>query len=158
MRISDCSSDVCSSDRELGENPTGAGLSVVVNIGAGSAGDIVELLEDRLPDSEIVVLDDPSELPNALEAAATGEIRVLGVAGGDGSINTAAGIAAEHGLPLLALPGGSLNHLARDLGITSVEDAAAALAAGTAVEVDLPTTDGRPFLNTASFENGRAHV
>src|SRR3546814_10334593 len=101
MRISDCSSDVCSSDRELGENPTGAGLSVVVNIGAGSAGDIVELLEDRLPDSEIVVLDDPSELPNALEAAATGEIRVLGVAGGDGSINTAAGIAAEHGLPLL---------------------------------------------------------
>jgi diacylglycerol kinase family enzyme len=44
------------------------------------------------------------------------QLRAIGVAGGDGSINTAAGVALRHGLPLVVVPGGTLNHLARDLG------------------------------------------
>jgi undecaprenyl-diphosphatase len=73
------------------------------------------------------------------------------VVGGDGSINTTAAIAADLGMPVVAVPGGTLNHLSQDLGLSSVEDTVAAVAAGTAVEVDLPSIDGRPFLNTASF-------
>jgi diacylglycerol kinase family enzyme len=45
---------------------------------------------------------------------------------------------------------GTLNHLARDLGIESTDDALAAFLLGQAVEVDVATIDGRPFLNSAS--------
>ena len=39
-----------------------------------------------------------------------------GVWGGDGTVGTAAAAAVEHSLPLLVLPGGTLNHFARDAG------------------------------------------
>jgi undecaprenyl-diphosphatase len=57
----------------------------------------------------------------------------------------------EAGRPLAVFAGGTLNHFARDLGIATVEDTADAVRAGRAVEVDVGTIDGRPFLNTASF-------
>ncbi|HEY8544862.1 MAG TPA: diacylglycerol kinase family protein, partial [Acidimicrobiales bacterium] len=78
-------------------------------------------------------------------------VRALGVAGGDGSINTAADVALEHRLPLAVVPAGTLNHLARDLGVETVDDAVTAIRAGTAIEVDVARIAGRPFLNTASF-------
>ena len=137
---------------ELEPNPTGAGLVLAVNTGAGSAGDIAEQLERLLPEAEVVALEDPTTLPDVIaEAAGRTGVVAVGVAGGDGSINTTAAIAAERGLPVAAVPGGTLNHLSRDLGLGSVEDTVAAVTAGTAVEVDLPSIDGRPFLNTASF-------
>jgi diacylglycerol kinase family enzyme len=137
---------------ELEPNPSGSGLFLAVNTGAGSAGDMAERLSKLLPDAEVTAIDDPSTLPDVLRAAAgRDDVSVLGVAGGDGSINTTAAIAAEHGMPVVAVPGGTLNHLTRDLGLGSLEDTVAAVAAGTAIEVDLPSIDGRPFLNTASF-------
>lgn len=136
----------------LDPNPSGAGLVVAVNMGAGSAARVAARLRERLPDAEILELEDATALPDALELAAGREaVTGLGVAGGDGSINTTAAIAAARGLPVAAIPGGTLNHLTRDLGLLSVDDTVDALAAGSAVEVDLPTIDGRPFLNTASF-------
>lgn len=137
---------------QLGENPRGEGVFIAVNTGAGSASDLAEGLRTLLPDAEVVALEDPGALPDVLrEAAARPGLKAIGVAGGDGSINTTAGIAADHGLPVVAVPGGTLNHLSRDLGLDVPEDSVRAVAAGTAVEVDLPTIDGRPFLNTASF-------
>ncbi len=40
---------------------------------------------------------------------------MLGVCGGDGTVNAAAEVALRHGLPLAVLPGGTLNHFAYDL-------------------------------------------
>jgi diacylglycerol kinase family enzyme len=134
--------------------PGGEGLTVVVNPSAGSAagGDLVEELARVLPAARLVALDDPGELVTTLERAASEPgTRGLGVAGGDGSINAAAGVATAHGLPLAVVPGGTLNHLARDLGVSTVDDVAAAVRAGSAIEVDLPAIDGRRFVNTASF-------
>jgi undecaprenyl-diphosphatase len=54
-------------------------------------------------------------------------------------------------LPLVVVPGGTLNHLARDLGLAGPEDAVAAVREGHLVAVDLGSIDGKPFLNTASF-------
>ena len=138
---------------ELAPNPSGAGVVIAVNPNAGSSGDaMAEELRRLLPDAEVVSLDDPADLGDVLTAAASRAGTVaLGAAGGDGTLNAAAAIAVAHGLPLLAVPGGTLNHLARDLGLSDPTDAAAAVAAGQAVEVDLPRIDGRPFLNTASF-------
>ena len=135
--------------------PDGTGLGIVVNPGAGSSrsggDDPAKLLGEALPGARIVVPDDPSDLPAELHRLARSGARALGVAGGDGSINTAAAVALEHGLPLAVVPAGTLNHLARDLGVETLDDAVAAVRAGTAIEVDVARIAGRPFLNTASF-------
>jgi undecaprenyl-diphosphatase len=73
------------------------------------------------------------------------------VAGGDGSINAAAEVAAEHRVPLLVVPAGTLNHFAIALGVKSVADAARAVSEGQAVAVDRAIIDGHGFVNTASI-------
>ncbi|CAN5192474.1 hypothetical protein BH24ACT1_BH24ACT1_03700 [soil metagenome] len=125
---------------------------MVVNPGAGSrvGGGPLQRLADALPEARLVELDEGDDLIEALGQAAS-EGRILGVVGGDGSINAAAGIAHTEGMPLFAVPGGTLNHFARDVGLDSVDDAVAALVAGEVIAVDLAEIDGQPFLNTASF-------
>jgi membrane-associated phospholipid phosphatase/diacylglycerol kinase family enzyme len=135
--------------------PEGRGLVVVVNRASGSS-DTAASVRDALPFAE-VVLCDPEEVETELEKAA-GDCRALGVLGGDGTINRAAGIAVRHGLPLAVFPGGTFNHFAYDLGIESVHDTCRALTAGDAVRVDLgrftPGPGGNSpghFLNTFSL-------
>lgn len=137
----------------LDPNPTGAGVVIAVNPSAGSASSaLLDELRCLLPDAEVIALDDAGDLEEVLEAAARRPgTRAIGAAGGDGTLSWTAAIAARHGLPMVAVPGGTLNHLAADLGVEGPKDAAAAVAKGAAVEVDLPRIDGRPFLNTASF-------
>jgi undecaprenyl-diphosphatase len=60
-------------------------------------------------------------------------------------------VALRHRLPLVVVPAGTLNHLARDLGVETVADAVEAVRNGGAAEIDVGWIDGRPFLNTASF-------
>jgi undecaprenyl-diphosphatase len=135
--------------------PDGTGLGIVVNSGAGPdrgrPDDPATVLAEELPGAEVVVLDDPAQLTEELVRLARSGCRALGVAGGDGSINTAASVALDHGLPLAVVPAGTLNHLARDLGVSTVADTVTAVRAGTAIEVDVARIAGRPFLNTASF-------
>ncbi|MFC8918546.1 bifunctional phosphatase PAP2/diacylglycerol kinase family protein [Streptomyces sp. NPDC057116] len=137
--------------------PGGEGLVVVANTGAGS-GDTTALVRNALPRAEVLECA-PDDVSRALEkAAASGRCAALGVLGGDGTINRAAAVAAEHGLPLAVFPGGTLNHFAYDLGVESVHDTCRALTSGDAVRVDLgrftPGPDGAPhgyFLNTFSL-------
>ena len=79
-----------------------------------------------------------------------GARRVL-VAGGDGSIGSAAGALAGTGVELAILPCGTLNHLARDLSLPmDLSDAARVASAGRAVAVDAAVMNDRIFLNTSS--------
>lgn len=128
-------------------------MAIAVNPGAGSGrDDVAAELRDLLPEADVIELDRAGDLESVLDAASVRpEISVLGAAGGDGTLSWAAAIAARHGVPLLVIPGGTLNHLSRDLGLGTVAEAVAALAGGHAVEVDLPSIDGHPFVNTASF-------
>ncbi|GLF99821.1 bifunctional phosphatase PAP2/diacylglycerol kinase family protein [Streptomyces yaizuensis] len=114
--------------------PRGEGLVVVVNQRSGSA-DSAALLRDALPLAEVVECG-PRELAGELEGAAR-RGRALGVFGGDGTINLAAAVAVERGLPLAVFPGGTFNHFAYDLGVETVDDTCRALAGGEAVRVDL---------------------
>jgi undecaprenyl-diphosphatase len=136
-------------------SPTGAGVVVVVNPGAGTAESVAEELRAELPDAEVVELGEGDDLEPALEKAAARaaaqDAGVLGVAGGDGTINTGASVAARHGLPLLVVPAGTLNHFAFALGVESVADAADAVRQGRAVTVDRAQIDGQTFVNTASI-------
>jgi diacylglycerol kinase family enzyme/membrane-associated phospholipid phosphatase len=131
-------------------SPEGGGLVVVVNPSAGSSGRVAEELRAELPEAEIVEPEDGSDLPDALREAADRGC-AIGVAGGDGSVNTAAAVAAEHNKPLFVVPGGTLNHFAFALGLESIADAARAVREGRAVSVDRAVIDGHTFVNTASI-------
>ncbi|HVE46728.1 MAG TPA: phosphatase PAP2 family protein [Acidimicrobiales bacterium] len=131
-------------------SPDGGGVVVVVNQAAGQGNGTADQLRAELPAAEVVEVEDGNDIGDALEDAA-GRAQVLGVAGGDGSINTAAGVAAEAGKPLLVVPGGTLNHFAAALGIDSVGEAAAAVRGGRAVTVDRGLIAGHTFVNTASI-------
>ncbi|HEX8003643.1 MAG TPA: phosphatase PAP2 family protein [Mycobacteriales bacterium] len=136
----------------VGAAPQGEGVTIAVNAAAGatSPDDAAESIRTALPKADVVPLDDPEQLSKTLEAAAP-SARALGVHGGDGSVNAAAEVAFAHDLPLALVPGGTLNHLARDVGLDGVDDVARAVEQGSAVELDVAEIDGRPFLNTASF-------
>ncbi|GAB3579702.1 bifunctional phosphatase PAP2/diacylglycerol kinase family protein [Amycolatopsis endophytica] len=130
--------------------PAGDGLVLVVNPSAGSADStVLDRVTTELPQAKIIELGDGEDLADALtEAART--CRVLGVAGGDGTINIAARTAADHEVPLLVFPAGTLNHFARDIGVETAEDAITALRAGTAVRIDLGGLGDQVFVNTCS--------
>ncbi|MFD9407891.1 bifunctional phosphatase PAP2/diacylglycerol kinase family protein [Streptomyces sp. NPDC059989] len=114
--------------------PDGAGLSVVVNTGSGTAAAAgLDVLRTRLPKAEVIECAGP-ELAAALEEAVS-RATVLGVCGGDGTVNAAATAALRAGLPLAVFPGGTLNHFAMDLGLGGAEDTCRALASGHAVHI-----------------------
>ncbi|MEU9001692.1 phosphatase PAP2 family protein [Streptomyces sp. NPDC048551] len=114
--------------------PDGAGLTVVVNSGSGTASVVgLDVLRKRLPEAELVECSG-SELEAELAAAAA-RATVLGVCGGDGTVNAAATAALRAGVPLAVFPGGTLNHFALDLGLAGVEDTCRAVASGEAVRV-----------------------
>jgi undecaprenyl-diphosphatase len=131
-------------------SPDGGGVVIVVNPSAGSSGEAAEALRKELPAAEVVELGEDDDLLEALRGAAERGC-VLGVAGGDGSVNAAAALAAEKGLPLMVVPGGTLNHFAYALGLDSVADAAGAVRDGRAAAVDRGVIDGHTFVNTASI-------
>ena len=130
--------------------PDGTGLLVVVNRSSGDVfSDPAEKLRDGLAGVEVVEV-----APDGLEAAlrdALQRVSIVGIAGGDGSVSLAAGLAHEAGKPLLVVPGGTLNHLARDLAIESVDEAIDAVHHGQLVGIDVARIAGRAFVNTASF-------
>jgi diacylglycerol kinase family enzyme len=78
---------------------------------------------------------------------------LLGVAGGDGTQALAAGVAAEHGIPLLVISAGTRNHFALDLGLDRDDPSRCldALRNGVELHVDLGFIADRPFVNNASF-------
>jgi diacylglycerol kinase family enzyme/membrane-associated phospholipid phosphatase len=139
--------------RVAGEPTTdGDGLTIVINPSArsGRGTDPTDELRAALPAARIVALEEGDDLGDALREA-TSRGHALGIVGGDGSINAAAEVALEHDRPLVVIPGGTLNHFARDLGLETVADAISAVQNGQLVAVDVGTIDEHPFLNTASF-------
>ncbi|MEV0588990.1 diacylglycerol kinase family protein [Nonomuraea sp. NPDC050310] len=108
-----------------------------------------------LPEAEVLVRQDGADLLGLLDQAAS-RGQALGVCGGDGSVNAAAGVALRHGLPLAVFPGGTLNHFARDLGADTFEAVAGAVERGEAVPVDVSAAEisgspSRHFVNTFSI-------
>jgi undecaprenyl-diphosphatase len=146
--------------------PTGAGLHIVVNSASGSgavgrlggAGNMVDDLRKELPDAHIQLCQDSDDLASMLDRAAALARKAdgaLGICGGDGSVNLAAGIAARHNLGLAVFPGGTLNHFAIDLGTHTIGSTAQAVRTGSACAVDLGQassgSESHLFLNTFSI-------
>jgi undecaprenyl-diphosphatase len=128
----------------------GAGLRMVVNPDSGPmlSPDPTPTLQEAFPKAELIELTEDLDLDAVLRAPGA---EVLGAAGGDGTINCVAAIASDLGLPLLAAPAGTFNHLCADARVDSVEQAIEALQHGEAVSVDVGRIDGKVFMNTATL-------
>lgn len=133
-------------------SPTGRGLSIVVNPSSGPAllPSPIGELEKELPDATIIEIKEGVDLADALRSATIDSV-AIGVAGGDGSINAGSAVAHADDKPMVVIPAGTLNHLARDLGLSTTADAIRAVKDGQTVAVDVGLIDGKTFLNTASF-------
>jgi len=95
----------------------------------------------------------PAEIEQRLkEAIDAGAKRIL-VAGGDGTIGTAASLVAKKQVELAILPGGTLNHFARDHNIPTDLGKAALLAGGKGIVTgaDVGYVNDCVFLNTSSI-------
>jgi undecaprenyl-diphosphatase len=134
--------------------PEGEGLVVVVNKASGKAsrGTYAEDIRAAFPKADVQERE-PKDVTEALQAAGR-NAPAIGVVGGDGTVNVAASIALEAGKPLAVFPGGTLDHFAQDIGISSSEDTIAAVRTGTAAAVEIGRVGERGdqiFLNTASL-------
>ncbi|WNV88637.1 phosphatase PAP2 family protein [Umezawaea sp. Da 62-37] len=131
--------------------PDGEGLVVIVNPGSGpTTADPSEQIQQAWPKATVIAIDHLDTVVEDHHPLA------LGVAGGDGTVAAVAAIAAEHDLPMVLVPAGTLNHFARDVGVEGLSDAETAVAAGDGVRVDLSAVevDGGDriwFVNTASL-------
>ena len=118
----------------------GEGLVETIRASFAAAGAAVE-----------VSLLAPEEIADAVKKASERAPRIV-VAGGDGTISSAAQALRGRGTELALLPLGTLNHLARDLNIPTEMGAAAQLAAhGKPIAIDLGTVNGQCFVNNASL-------
>ena len=91
-----------------------------------------------------------SELLQRVRSAAEDQVGFVAVAGGDGSIRGAASVLAGTTTPLVPVPVGTRNHFARELGITTLAAAAAAVG-GQRRAVDLAEVNGERFVNNSSI-------
>lgn len=120
-----------------------------LNSSAGSAEAARKALESA--DAFDIRETDADALTQAIrEAVDAGSKRVL-VCGGDGTIASAAHALARTGVELAVLPGGTLNHFARDHHIPiDLAEAVAAARSEQAAEIDVGYVGDKLFLNTFS--------
>jgi diacylglycerol kinase family enzyme len=105
------------------------------------------------------------QIPQAVRDAASTDVDVVVLGGGDGTVSSGAEVLAGGEKPLGVLPLGTLNHFARDLGIpTELEAAVRTIAGGAVREVDVGEANGRVFVNNSSLGlypelvRGREHL
>ena len=132
----------------------GARIVVVRNPRSGSALDTATLQQAL---TEAGVGADMVDIPNGpgfdewIDRLA-GRYVVIVAAGGDGTVSSVAAGVARASKTLAVIPTGTMNHFARDAGIPTELDAAAALLrTGRPGAVDLGIVNDRLFLNNVSL-------
>lgn len=100
------------------------------------------------PHIQATLLPLDAGLDSRVDAAITAHApAALWVAGGDGSVLAVARLARLHGLPLGVLPGGTMNLMARDLGMSlDLSEAVAQLADAQPTAIDMAEVNGQPYL------------
>ena len=135
---------------------------VLVNAAAGSGRGSAEAVARALADNCIparVLEIAPGALEEAIRTALDDGEGIVAVAGGDGTLSTAAALLAGSNTVLAPIPTGTLNHFARRLGLDDIETALHALRSGHTLRVpvglagtpaEVAAGRGHRFLNNAS--------
>ena len=84
--------------------PAGKGVVVVNRAARTASGRLAGQLRRDLPEAVILEARAGQDLAACLRFIAGGSARIIGVAGGDGTVNAGASSAQEMGLPLLVIP------------------------------------------------------
>ncbi|MGX7708237.1 diacylglycerol/lipid kinase family protein [Methylobacterium sp. Gmos1] len=129
-------------------------IVLVANVAAGSLVDgglTPDALRERLEAAGLAVMPEPqpdAPLPERLAASAkVPDIDAVVVAGGDGTLACAAQVLTGQDIPLGILPLGTMNLLAKDLGLPLDLDAAVeVLATGAVRRIDAGEVNGHVFL------------
>lgn len=136
----------------------GQRVAVIVNLSSGAGA--APVTEGRLRDLfggagtavEVTLAGDEPQFQRALAQAIASKVDAIVAGGGDGTLSAVAESLAGHDIPLGILPLGTLNHFAKDLGIsTDLEDAVRVVLAGHTVRVDVGEVNGQVFLNNSSL-------
>lgn len=124
-------------------------LKAFLNSQCGNADKAREALEAVGYDLEVV---EPAAMERQLQRAIEHGTKRIVVAGGDGTIATAASLVAKKDVELAILPGGTLNHFAKDHNIpTDLGKAAKVAGNGLVVGADIGYVNDCVFLNTSSI-------
>jgi diacylglycerol kinase family enzyme len=125
-------------------------IPAFVNPGGGSAAEAERALAEAGTGFDVRRVA-PVGLAAAIRAAiADGATRVV-VVGGDGTIQIAASVLAGSPVELAVVPGGTLNHFARDYGVPLDRKEAVDVAKSGAIRaVDVGVVNDRIFINTSS--------
>jgi diacylglycerol kinase family enzyme len=127
-------------------------VPVLFNAGAGtretSETQILEAFgSDRIEMRAVA----PADLADVTAELVRAGIPIIGIAGGDGTLHTAAQSMVGSDSALLPVPTGTLNNFARRAGIGTLADASRALHAAHVTQVPVGVVDDRYFLNTLTF-------
>ena len=133
-------------------------FTVLLNAASGSGGapeaarQVEQQLEEAGHTAEVHLSRSGTELETLARKAAKDRADAVLAGGGDGTINTVAGVLADTDVPLGVLPLGTLNHFAKDLGIPlALADAVSVVLAGHTTAVDVGEVNGHVFLNNSSI-------
>ena len=124
-------------------------IPAIVNVKSGTADEAQKVLGEG--ESFDVHAVEPDDIARTIRDVVTAGAKRILVSGGDGTIATAAAELLESRAELAILPGGTLNHFARDLGVSTEPAEALQLAVnGQCRGVDVGVVNGHVFLNTSS--------
>ena len=127
----------------------------LVNEASGSASDdsldgVANALRTAGVAAEVELVR-PHHIASRAKAAIKAGAQLVIAAGGDGTMSAVAGALVGTNVPLGILPLGTLNHLARDLGIPFDLDAASAvIAVGHQRRIDVARLNDRLFVNNSA--------
>jgi diacylglycerol kinase family enzyme len=124
---------------------------VLCNPASGPDDTAVDELRARFADHDVADCP-PADLRRVVRGARTEGRPFVGIAGGDGSMRTAAEELAHADTALLPIPAGTHNHFARAFDIETVDDAAKAADpdGGEVRVIDLGRVNDRSFVNNSS--------
>jgi len=125
--------------------------AVILNRNKGDRGEVAAALSAFGVTAKIESVDGDA-IGDRAEAAVKGGAKLVVVGGGDGSVSSAAQALAGSGAALGIMPLGTLNHLARDLGIpATLQESVQVIASGRTRSIDIAEVNGRTFVNNAAI-------
>jgi diacylglycerol kinase family enzyme len=124
-------------------------IPAIINKRAGTAAAAAEALKEATGFDVHEV--EPSDIRGVAEKIVAAKPSRIVVAGGDGTISSVAHLLVNTGIELAILPGGTLNHLAKHLGLPDdLREAATIARSGITRSLDAGRLNDRLFLNTSS--------
>lgn len=110
------------------------------------------LIEEHLPGADVRLLTPDADVTALCRELIAGGATCIAAVGGDGTVSSIASNIVDTEVALGVVPGGTLNHFARDVGVgRDVPQALRVLAGEYVLPVDVATVNDRIFLNNSSI-------